>query len=183
MCARVSSGRIGIAGRTSVASCEGSSSKQRCAAFSSAGSVKVLARCHTLSALDGVRRAPIAWAHTSLSASTTRRAAASSTSQRLERLRADALKRVGCVRRIAYARLEEVQEVLRAGGERHPVRLELDALGADGEVGQPAVAPEAGERGMVRHAAAQRELGRGGGGRRGGRRGARGSGAGLGRHL
>eukprot|EP00964_Phaeocystis_antarctica_P078955 scaffold49135_cov76-Phaeocystis_antarctica.AAC.5 len=80
MCARISSGRIGIAGKTSVASCEGSSSKQRCAAFSSAGSVKVLARCHTLSALDGARRAPIALAHASLSASTTRRAAASSTS-------------------------------------------------------------------------------------------------------
>eukprot|EP00964_Phaeocystis_antarctica_P112156 scaffold76363_cov65-Phaeocystis_antarctica.AAC.2 len=30
--------------------------------------------------------------------------------QRLERLRADALERVGCIRRIAHARLEEVQE-------------------------------------------------------------------------
>eukprot|EP00964_Phaeocystis_antarctica_P078956 scaffold49135_cov76-Phaeocystis_antarctica.AAC.6 len=51
------------------------------------------------------------------------------------------------------ARLEEVQEVLRAGGEGHPVRFELEALGADNEVGQPVVAPEAGERGMVWHAA------------------------------
>ena len=39
--------------------------------------------------------------------------------------------------------------------------LELDDLGADGEVGEPLVAPEAGERGVVRHAAVQRELGRG----------------------
>ena len=41
--------------------------------------------------------------------------------------------------------------------------LELDALGADGEVGEPLVAPEAGERGVVRLAAVQRELGRSGG--------------------
>jgi hypothetical protein len=33
------------------------------------------------------------------------------------------------------------------------VGLELDALGAHGEVGEPLVAPEAGERGVVRHAA------------------------------
>ena len=36
--------------------------------------------------------------------------------------------------------------------------IELDALGAEGEVGEPLVAPEAGERGVVRHAAVQREL-------------------------
>eukprot|EP00964_Phaeocystis_antarctica_P035697 scaffold20400_cov63-Phaeocystis_antarctica.AAC.2 len=67
-----------------VASCGGSSSKPRSAAstaaFSSAGSVKVSARRHTLSALDGARRPPIASAHASLSASTTRRADTSSTS-------------------------------------------------------------------------------------------------------
>ena len=80
--------------------------------------------------------------------------------QRLERRRADALEGVGGIRRVAHARLEEVEEVLRAGGERHPVGLELDALGAEGEVGEPLVAPEAGERGVVRHAAVQRELGR-----------------------
>eukprot|EP00964_Phaeocystis_antarctica_P121290 scaffold84966_cov68-Phaeocystis_antarctica.AAC.12 len=54
-----------------VASCGGSSSKPRSAAstaaFSSAGSVKVSASRHTLSALDGASRAPIAWAHASLS--------------------------------------------------------------------------------------------------------------------
>jgi hypothetical protein len=44
----------------------------------------------------------------------------------------------------------QVEEVLRARGEGHPVGLELDALGADGEVGEPLVAPEAGERGVVR---------------------------------
>ena len=37
--------------------------------------------------------------------------------------------------------------------------LELDALGAHGKVGEPLVAPEGDERGVVRHAAAQRELG------------------------
>eukprot|EP00964_Phaeocystis_antarctica_P112613 scaffold76744_cov67-Phaeocystis_antarctica.AAC.17 len=140
---------------------------------------------HTLSALDGASRAPIASAHASLSVSTTRRADASSTSQRLERLRADAFERVGCIRRVAHARLEEVQEVLRAGGERHPVGLELDALGAEGKVGEPLVAPEAGERGVVRLAAAQRELGHAGSGWRGGRcAGGCGGGAGalLGRH-
>eukprot|EP00964_Phaeocystis_antarctica_P025403 scaffold14274_cov65-Phaeocystis_antarctica.AAC.7 len=67
-----------------VASCAGSSSKPRSAAstaaFSSAGSVKTSARRHTLSALDGASCAPIASAHASLSASTTRRAPASSTS-------------------------------------------------------------------------------------------------------
>eukprot|EP00964_Phaeocystis_antarctica_P130968 scaffold94850_cov64-Phaeocystis_antarctica.AAC.5 len=67
-----------------VASCGGSSSKPRSAAstaaFSSAGSVKTSASRHTLSALDGASRAPIASVHASLSASTTRRAAASSTS-------------------------------------------------------------------------------------------------------
>eukprot|EP00964_Phaeocystis_antarctica_P100580 scaffold66177_cov68-Phaeocystis_antarctica.AAC.2 len=67
-----------------VASCGGSSSKPRSAAstaaFSSDGSVKVSASRHALSALDGARRTPIAWAHASLSASTTRRADASSTS-------------------------------------------------------------------------------------------------------
>eukprot|EP00964_Phaeocystis_antarctica_P010690 scaffold5888_cov62-Phaeocystis_antarctica.AAC.3 len=66
-----------------VASCAGSSSKPRSAAstaaFSSAGSVKVSASRHTLSALDGASRAPIASAHASLSVSTTRRADASST--------------------------------------------------------------------------------------------------------
>ena len=36
-----------------------------------------------------------------------------------------------------------------------------NALGAEGEVGEPLVAPEAGERGVVRHAAVQRELGSG----------------------
>eukprot|EP00964_Phaeocystis_antarctica_P065995 scaffold39856_cov64-Phaeocystis_antarctica.AAC.8 len=94
--------------------------------------------------------------------------------QRLERLRADALKRVGCLRRVAHARLEE----------GHPVGLELDALGAEGEVGEPVVAPEAGERGVVRRAAAERELGcsvglRGGRGRGSG---AGGAGSFLGRH-
>eukprot|EP00964_Phaeocystis_antarctica_P061297 scaffold36620_cov67-Phaeocystis_antarctica.AAC.3 len=67
-----------------VASCAGSSSKPRSAAstaaFSSAGSVKTSASRHTLSALDGASRAPIASAHASLSVSTTRRADASSTS-------------------------------------------------------------------------------------------------------
>eukprot|EP00964_Phaeocystis_antarctica_P000081 scaffold40_cov66-Phaeocystis_antarctica.AAC.5 len=67
-----------------VASCGGSSSKPRSAAstaaFSSAGSVKVSASRHTLSALHGASRAPIASAHASLSASTMRRADASSTS-------------------------------------------------------------------------------------------------------
>eukprot|EP00964_Phaeocystis_antarctica_P067651 scaffold40941_cov50-Phaeocystis_antarctica.AAC.2 len=67
-----------------VASCGGSSSKPRSAAstaaFSSAGSVKASASRHTLSALDGASRAPIASAHASLSVSTTRRADASSTS-------------------------------------------------------------------------------------------------------
>ena len=52
-----------------VASSAGSSSKPRSAAstaaFSSAGSVKVSASRHALSALDGARRAPIAWAHAS----------------------------------------------------------------------------------------------------------------------
>ena len=52
-----------------------------------------------------------------------------------------------------------------------------NALGAEGEVGEPLVAPEAGERGVVRHAAVQRELGRG---RGGGLRGGRGAGAGGG---
>jgi hypothetical protein len=86
---------------------------------------------------------------------------------------------VGGVRRVAHARLEQVEEVLRARSEGHPVGLELDALGADGEVGEPLVSLEAGERGVVRHAAVQRELGRGGvGGRRGGR-GAGGGGAGA----
>ena len=37
--------------------------------------------------------------------------------------------------------------------------LELDALGAEGDVGEPLVAPEACERGVMRHAAVQRELG------------------------
>eukprot|EP00964_Phaeocystis_antarctica_P050063 scaffold29001_cov67-Phaeocystis_antarctica.AAC.4 len=149
-----------------VASCAGNSSKPRSAAstaaFSSAGSVKTSASRHTLSALDGASRALIASAHASLSASTTRRADASSTS-RFERLRTDALERAGGVCRVAHARLEEVQEVLRAGGECHPVGLELDALGTDGEVGEPLVAPEAGERGVVWRAAAERELGCGGG--------------------
>ena len=36
------------------------------------------------------------------------------------------------------------EEVPRGRGQRHPVGLELDALGADGEVGEPLVAPEAG---------------------------------------
>ena len=57
--------------------------------------------------------------------------------QHLERLGADALERVGGVRRVAHARLEEVEEVLRARGEGHPVGLELDALSAEGEVGEP----------------------------------------------
>jgi len=86
---------------------------QRCAGFSNAGSVKVLARRHALSALDGVRRAPIASAHASLSASSISRADASSTSvsrrssishlpslvdegqQRLQHRRADAFEHVG----------------------------------------------------------------------------------------
>eukprot|EP00964_Phaeocystis_antarctica_P003746 scaffold2018_cov56-Phaeocystis_antarctica.AAC.2 len=77
--------------------------------------------------------------------------------QRLEHRRADALER----------------EVPRARGKRHPVGLELDALGADGEVGEPVVAPEGDERGVVWDAAAQCELGRSnGGGLRGGGRGA-----------
>eukprot|EP00964_Phaeocystis_antarctica_P047868 scaffold27703_cov75-Phaeocystis_antarctica.AAC.8 len=76
--------------------------------------------------------------------------------QRLQRRRADALERVGGVRRVAHARLEEIQEVLRARGKCHPVGLELNTLGADGKVGEPLVAPEAGKRGVVRHAAAQR---------------------------
>eukprot|EP00964_Phaeocystis_antarctica_P157274 scaffold127393_cov63-Phaeocystis_antarctica.AAC.3 len=67
-----------------LASCAGSSSKPSSAtfpaAFSSAGSVKTSARRHTSSALDGVSCAPITAAHASLSASTTRRVAASSTS-------------------------------------------------------------------------------------------------------
>eukprot|EP00964_Phaeocystis_antarctica_P026058 scaffold14653_cov66-Phaeocystis_antarctica.AAC.8 len=56
--------------------------------------------------------------------------------QRLEHGRADALER----------------EIARARGERHPVRLELDALGADGEVGEPVIAPEGDERGLMRYA-------------------------------
>ena len=58
--------------------------------------------------------------------------------------------------------------------------LELDALGAEGEVGEPLVAPEAGERGVVRHAAVQRELGGCGRGMRGGRRGGGAGGGGAG---
>ena len=85
---------------------------------------------------------------------------------------------VGGVGRVAHARLEQVEEVLQARGEGHPVGLELDALGADGEVGEPLVAPEAGERGVVRHAAMQRELGCSGGLRGG--RGADGGGGGAG---
>ena len=54
-------------------------------------------------------------------------------------------ERVGGIRRVAQARLEEVQEVLRTGGERDPVGLEHDALGADGVVGEPLVAPPASE--------------------------------------
>ena len=41
------------------------------------------------------------------------------------------------------------EEVPRGRGQRHPVGLELDALGADGEVGEPLVAPEGDERGVV----------------------------------
>ena len=60
--------------------------------------------------------------------------------------------------------------------------LEFDALSADGEVGEPLVAPEAGERGVVRHATAERELERGSGGLRGGRGGG-GGGGGAGAFL
>ena len=51
---------------------------------------------------------------------------------------------------------------------------ELDTLGAEGDVGELLVAPEAGERGVVRHAAVKRELGCSGG-----LRGGRGGGAGA----
>ena len=57
--------------------------------------------------------------------------------------------------------------------------LELDALGAHGDVGEPLVAPEAGERGVVRHAAVQRELGFSAG-LRGGRGAGGGGGGGAG---
>eukprot|EP00964_Phaeocystis_antarctica_P065255 scaffold39339_cov62-Phaeocystis_antarctica.AAC.4 len=91
--------------------------------------------------------------------------------QRLEHWRAEPLDRVGGARCVAHARVEETEEIPRGRGQRCPVRLELDALGTDGDVGELVFAPEGGERGVVRLAAAQRDLGRGGGG---GGRGARG---------
>eukprot|EP00964_Phaeocystis_antarctica_P033079 scaffold18754_cov54-Phaeocystis_antarctica.AAC.6 len=72
-------------------------------------------------------------------------------------------------RRVAHARVEEAQEVTRGSRQRCAVRLELDALGTDGDVGELFFAPEGGERGVMRLAAAKRDLGRGGGGGRGAR--------------
>eukprot|EP00964_Phaeocystis_antarctica_P064790 scaffold39017_cov60-Phaeocystis_antarctica.AAC.3 len=65
--------------------------------------------------------------------------------QRLEHRRAEPLDRVGGARGVAHARVEETEEIPRAGGQRCPVRLELDALGAEGDVGELFFAPEGGE--------------------------------------
>eukprot|EP00964_Phaeocystis_antarctica_P048532 scaffold28101_cov67-Phaeocystis_antarctica.AAC.1 len=83
---------------------------------------------------------------------------------RLEHGRADALERVRGIRSVAHARVKETAKVTRAGGQHDAVRLALDALGTDDDVGEAGVAPERGERRVVRLAAAQRELGCGGGG-------------------
>eukprot|EP00964_Phaeocystis_antarctica_P012528 scaffold6905_cov62-Phaeocystis_antarctica.AAC.10 len=106
-------------------------------------------------------------AHAALSGSTISRADASSSSKgqhRLEHRRAHVLERVRVVRSVAHARVEAATEVPRAGGQHDAVRLALDALGADGDVGEASVAPERDELRVVRLAAAEPELGCGRGG-------------------